>query len=269
MKKAREVQAGFLPRSSAQLATLECAALTLPVEGVGGDSFDFLKPSPRRLAMTVADISGKGVPAALMSASLQASLRSHYALGAGDLAGRLESMNRLFYDCTASGHFATLFLGEYDDRTRRLRYANCGHLPPLLLRADGAHEWLPPTAAVLGIAPDWTCAIADTVLSPGDVLLLYTDGATEAMNGAREEFGETRLASALYRSRRLPPAELLDALVREVRGFCGGALADDLTFVLARPKAPVAPGRLFVRSCTDEVSRNGTGGSDADLHPSR
>jgi serine phosphatase RsbU (regulator of sigma subunit) len=269
METAREVQARLLPRRVPQLMTLECAGLALPARGLGGDHYDFLKPSPRRLAIALGDISGKGVPAALMVASLQASLRSHYAAGVGDLARRLESINRLFHETTAIEHFATLFLGEYDDRTRRLRYANCGHVPPLLLRGDGSLERLEPTAPLLGSFECWKCSIADTVLLPGDTLLIYSDGATEATNGACEQFGEQRLASVLRASRRLPLQALLEGVVDEVRRFGGGEPADDLTLVVARPRTPPSPDRLQPERNGHMTSRDRRGESHADLHPPR
>jgi serine phosphatase RsbU (regulator of sigma subunit) len=254
MASARRVQARLLSGGGSPLATLECAGVILPAGGVGGDFYDFIKLSPRRLAIALGDISGKGVPAALMMASLQASVRSHYALGAGGLPERLGSINRLFFECTAPGDFATLFLGEYDDRTRRLRYANCGHLPPLLLRGDGRLERLEPTATVLGIGEGWACGIAETPLAEGDTLLLYTDGASEARNAAGEEFGEERLGWALRAARQLGPGALLGVVVGEVRRWSGRRLADDLTLVVARPRPPAEPMKL-------SGSRNGRGGA--------
>ncbi len=268
MRRAQEVQAGFLPRRRQQLATLECAALTLPALGLGGDYYDFIRLSPRRLAIALGDISGKGVAAALMTASLQASLRSHYALGSSDLAARLESLNRLFFECVAEGRFATLFLGEYDDRSRRLRYANCGHVPPLLVRADGSREWLPSTAGMLGIRHDWSCATADAVLTPGDTLLVYSDGVTEARNAALEEFGESRLESTVRAARRLAPEALLEFLVDEVRSFSGGRLADDLTLMAVRPRL-AAVARGIAGSEPGGSARSRTRSNHADLRPSR
>ncbi len=269
MRRAREVQAGFLPRRCPQLATLEVAGLTIPAGGVGGDYYDFIKLSPRRLALVLADVSGKGVAAALMTASLQASLRSHYALGTGDLAARLESTNRLFHECVAEGRFATLFLGEYDDRTRRLRYANCGHVPPLVLREDGTREWLAPTAGVLGLGAAWRCAVATTALGPGDTLLVCSDGLTEARSAALEEFGTARLEEAVRALRRLAPAALLAALAARVREFSGGEPADDLTLLVVRPRLLQRPGPWTGAAAGDRSSQGGTGSHDADLHPSR
>lgn len=265
---AQGVQAELLPKRPHALATLEYAGVTIPAEGVGGDCFDFLRLSPRRMAVVLADVSGKGVPAAIMSASLQASLRSHYALGAGDLAARLESIHRLFHECTAVGNFASLFLGEYDDRTGSLRYANCGHPPPLLLRADGAREWLAPTAPLLGVLDKWACGIAATKLRPGDLLLIYSDGATEAMDARNEPFGETRLAAALGDARGLPLPEILRRLADRVRDFGGGPLADDLTLVVARSRVPASVERR-VHPTGDGLARNPPGGCDADPRPSR
>ncbi len=241
---AREVQVRLLPGVAPRLSSLDHAVISLPARGVGGDYYDFLKLSPRRVAIALADVSGKGVPAALMMAALQASLRSHYTLGNAPLATRLQSVNRLFYDCTAPGHFATLFLGEYDDRTERLRYANCGHVPPLVLRGDGNIERLEPTAMLLGVERDWACAVAEKDLKAGDTLFLCTDGASEASSPEGELFGEERLARTLRGALGLPLPALLEAVAAAVREFAAGRLADDLTLVAARPRRPAAPARL-------------------------
>ena len=131
MRSARRVQARLHPRNLPQLDSLEYAGACLPGHEVGGDFYDFLEASPGRLVLILGDVSGKGVPAALMMAALQASLRSHYALSASDLERRIASVHRLFFECTAMQHYAGLFVGEYDDTSGRLRYVNCGHLPPL------------------------------------------------------------------------------------------------------------------------------------------
>lgn len=238
IESASRVQSRLLPRRGPWLATLKYGALACPARGVGGDYYDFMPVGPRRVAIALGDISGKGVPAALMTAALQASLRSHYAVGAGDLAERLRSVNRLFRDWTATGDFATLFVGEYDDRTGVLRYANCGHVPPLLRRADGVIERLAPTAPVIGVLAEWPCAIAEARLAAGDTLLIYSDGASEARNRENEEFGEDRLAACLGAVSRMGVAAALAAIADQVRRFeCDGP-GDDLTLVIAcsRPR---------------------------------
>jgi serine phosphatase RsbU (regulator of sigma subunit) len=234
---ARRVQSRLLPRSGQHLATLDCDGLMVPTGGVGGDYFDFITPGPGTLAMVIADVSGHGVPAALMMSTLHALLRGHYAVAAGDLGSRLESVNRLFVDCTDAGHYATLFVGEYEEASGRLRYANCGHPAPLLLRADGGLERLEATATVIGGFRDWTCATAERVLAPGDDLLLYSDGVTEAGSAAGALYGEDRLARTLRAVRGREPSAIAWSVVGDLRRFTGGRLGDDVTVVVARRRA--------------------------------
>lgn len=235
LQVARRVQSRLMP-APPELATIECDGLTVPAGGVGGDTYDFLTPRPGTLAMVVADISGHGVPAALMMSSLHALLRSQYAVADGDLCGRLEAVNRLFTDLTDAGHFATLFAGEYDEATRRLRYANCGHPAPLLLRADGTLERLESTATVVGAFREWRCATAEVTLEAGDDLLLHSDGVTEAADAAGAFYGEGRLERVLRDARGRDLSALAWAVVGDVRRFTGGRLEDDVTVVVARPR---------------------------------
>jgi serine phosphatase RsbU (regulator of sigma subunit) len=146
----------------------------------------------------------------------------------------LLSVNRLFYENTADSSFATLFFGEYNDKRRRLRYANCGHLPALLLRGDGKLERLDPTCTVLGLFKGWDCSAAEQHLSPGDTAVFYTDGVTESRNEAGEEFGESRLIEALRQHRELPPQNLLVSLVDHVRRFSPHEQRDDITMLVAK-----------------------------------
>ncbi len=232
IRSARDVQASLLPRRSPRLRSIEYAGLSLPARGVCGDYFDFVPAGPGRLAIAVGDISGKGVQAALVMASLQASIRSHYAIGVGDLAGRLRSVNRLLLECTAPQHYASLWLGEYDDATGRLRYANCGHNAPLLLRRVARIERLAPTATVLGMFEDWSCAVHEVRLVPGDSILLFTDGITDSASG--RHFGESRLVDAFLRLRRRPVGPLVSEIARTTLAFSGGHVADDITLVVIR-----------------------------------
>jgi serine phosphatase RsbU (regulator of sigma subunit) len=154
MASAREVQTRLLGRRAPHLETLECASCYLPARGIGGDYYDFIHMGLGKVGLVLGDISGKGVPAALMMASLQAILRSHSAVLTDDLARLLRSANRQFCECTGESHFASLFLGEYNDATRRLRYANCGQTSPLVVHRDFSIDRLESTATVLtGAAP--------------------------------------------------------------------------------------------------------------------
>jgi len=243
MRLAHRVLARLLPRRAPRHDGLEWAGLCLPHSGVGGDFYDFLEPGPDRLVLALGDVSGKGVAAALMMATLQASLRSHFALGPGELSPLLESVNRLFTACTASEHYATLFLGEFDQATGCLVYANCGHVSPLLLRGGLRIERLGPTATPLGMFEAWTAPVAGTFLDDGDLLLMASDGVTEAAGPAGEPFGDDRLATALLAHRESRPSAVVRALADEVREFAGGRLTDDLTLVAARARARGGPRR--------------------------
>jgi len=234
MKIAREVQARLLCPKSLRMDRLRYCGRSLPAGEIGGDYFDFLDAGPGRLGLALGDISGKGVSAALMMAGLQASLRSLYAETADDLGRLLRSVNRLFCESTAAQHYASLFLADYDDATGRLRYANCGHLPPLLLHADSTVCRLTPTATVLGMFEEWECAVSEVRLEPGDTLLMFTDGATEARNDRGDEYGEARLLEALSRRRHLPVSPLVWELQWAIRSFSGSRRHDDLTLVAAR-----------------------------------
>jgi serine phosphatase RsbU (regulator of sigma subunit) len=146
-------------------------------------------------------------------------------------------VNQLFCDNTPDGAFATLFFAEYDDTASRLRYANCGHLPGLLLHSDDTVERLHATATVLGIFKDWDCEIGECQLHPGDTLALYTDGITESYNSADEQFGEQRLIEALQRHRAAPSQSVLASIVDDVQRFSPHEQHDDITLILAKHRA--------------------------------
>jgi sigma-B regulation protein RsbU (phosphoserine phosphatase) len=244
---AREVQARLFPQKLPPLETLEYRGGCLPARQVGGDYYDFLELRPGRVALVLADIAGKGVSGALLMANLQANLRSQYAMALDNLPRLLKSVNQLFYENTSESSYATLFFADYDDSSRRLRYVNCGHLPPLLLRAGEvspdraslppAVERLQPTCTVLGLFDRWECSVAEAQLAPGDTLVLYTDGVTEAASDAGEEFGEDRLIEILRCQRHLPVPKLLETIVATVQEFSDRKQADDITLVIARCKA--------------------------------
>jgi serine phosphatase RsbU (regulator of sigma subunit) len=182
----------------------------------------------------LADVAGKGISAALLMANLQANLRSQYAVALENLPRLLQSVNRLFYESTEPSKYATLFFATYDDSTRSLCYVNCGHNPPVLLRHDGTVQRLAGTATVLGLFESWQCSISQAQLAPGDLLVIYTDGITEAMDAGNNEFGEHRLLGTLRANRTREPSKVLLALVHAVQQFSGGEQSDDLTLVVAR-----------------------------------
>jgi serine phosphatase RsbU (regulator of sigma subunit) len=146
----------------------------------------------------------------------------------------LRSVNKLFCENTSDGAFATLFFGEYDDAARLLRYANCGHLPALVLRVDGSVIGLHATGTVLGIFRKWECEVGECQLAPGDILALYTDGITESFDAAGDEFGEQRLVDSLRRHRTTSPQDALANIVDEVLHFNPREQHDDITLILAK-----------------------------------
>lgn len=233
---ARQVQAGLFPQRPPALETLEYAGRCIQARQVGGDYHDYLDLGRGRFGLVIADISGKGIAAALLMANLQANLRSQCAIASEEPERLLRSVNQLFCENTPDGSYATLFFGEYDDRIGRLRYANCGHLPPLLLRRDGYVDRLDATGTVVGLFPKWDCAIAERNIHPGDTLVLYTDGITESFNPAYEEFGEQRLVAALERHRNLAPHAAVEAIVDEVGRFNSHQQHDDITLIVAKCK---------------------------------
>ena len=234
MEYAKQVQARLFPQKLPPMKTLQYAGACNQARQVGGDYYDFLELRPGRLALVLADIAGKGISGALLMANLQANLRSQYAVALDSLPQLLKSVNQLFYENSSDSSYATLFFGDYDDATRRLSCVNCGHLPPLLLRADGRLERLTATATVLGLFEKWECSVAEVQLASGDTLVLYTDGVTEAESPEGQEFGESRLAETLRAQRNLPVDSLLETIAAIVQKFSGGEQADDITLVVAR-----------------------------------
>ena len=231
---AKQVQARLFPQTLPPLRSLDYAGICIQARHVGGDYYDFLSLGEDRLGLLIGDISGKGIAAALLMANLQANLRSQFALAREQPQLLLQSVNRLFYENTADSAYATVFFAEYDEQTHRLHYANCGHLPGLLLRHGGTVERLHSTGTVMGLFKEWECPAAECHFYPGDTLVLYTDGVTEAFNAAEEEFGEERLLEALQRHRELTAAGLLAFVVKEIQKFSPHEQHDDITLIVAK-----------------------------------
>jgi sigma-B regulation protein RsbU (phosphoserine phosphatase) len=231
---ARRVQARLFPQNLPPLETLEYVGGCVQARQVGGDYYDFLNMRPGVVGIVLADISGKGMSAALLMANLQANLRGQYAVALDDLPRLLRSVNRLFYENTTDESYATMFFGVYDDSCRSLRFANCGHIAPLILRTDGSIQRLTSTTTVLGLFLKWESPIEEEKLHPGDLLVICTDGVTEAPNPQGQEYGEVRLAELIQENRNLPVNELLAAVQANVQEFSGATQADDITLIVAR-----------------------------------
>jgi sigma-B regulation protein RsbU (phosphoserine phosphatase) len=231
---AATVQQQLFPRKTRELRTIDYAGQCVAARGIGGDYYDFLDLGDDSLGFVLADVSGKGVPAALLMANLQACFRTQAGAGSRRPAAILEIVHRHFYSSTASDRFATLFFGSYNDRTRRMRYANCGHCAPLLLRAGGELTRLEPTATMLGAFEAWSCAEDEVSLEPGDTLLLYSDGVTEAANSAGGDFGEDRLVRTLRETTALAADGVTREILHAVSTFSESSLGDDITVVAIR-----------------------------------
>lgn len=240
---ARQTQARLFPQAPPPLKSLDCQAACFQARAVGGDYFDFLDLGREHVGLVIGDVSGKGTAAALLMANLQAHLRNlrptywnrPYAPFALEQPARfLKTVNRLLYENTGGNAYSTLFFGEFDDSTRRLRYSNCGHPCALLLQSDGQLERLDSTSTVLGLFNGWDCDVGERQLSPGDTLVLYTDGVIESFNDAGEEFGEQRLVEALQQYRELPTPALLASVADEVRQFSPQEQTDDFTLIVAK-----------------------------------
>lgn len=237
LELAHKVQKSLLPQQTPHIPRMQVAAFTQPAEIVGGDYYDFFRFRNGTHGFAIADVMGKGMPASLLMASLQASLRILVPEHDSPLAV-MQRLNTLFAHNTQLIKFITIFLGSFDPHTRVLEYCNAGHHPPLLVRKrrEGfTTQWLKPTGAAIGLVESFNFGIESIALDAGDMLLLYTDGLTEAMNLRDEEYGEQRLAELLQRQHGASPQAVLHGLRHSVREFTGKvALADDFTLVAAQ-----------------------------------
>jgi phosphoserine phosphatase RsbU/P len=234
---ARHVQQKFLPQESIGLAHLEYAAVCVPARDVGGDYYDFFELGPGRIGGLLADVSGKGVAAAMLMASLQACFRTQLDAGPKSAAEMLGTINRLFHASSPPEQYATLFYFEFDDATRILRYVNCGHLAPAILRANGEIERLHSTATVIGLFPQCPCECRDVALSDKDAVVLFTDGVTDFLDETGTEFGEDRFLALAHSARTLSPKSALNHLVERLTAVRDGSEQfDDQTLAWLRTR---------------------------------
>jgi sigma-B regulation protein RsbU (phosphoserine phosphatase) len=237
---AREVQERLFPQSFPQLPGVQVAGACRPAQGVGGDYYDCMITGNGKLGLAIGDVSGKGISAALLMASLRAGLRGQTMQGATNLAQIVTNINSLLYDSSASNRYATFFFAEYDPATCTICYVNAGHNPPLLLRPlpNGScerHMLADGGGPVVGLMPNAEYVQCQFQMRTGDLLLLYTDGISEAMDPTEEEWGEARMADQTERLAAGSAQEVLNGLVIAADAFASGAPQhDDMTLLVMK-----------------------------------
>jgi sigma-B regulation protein RsbU (phosphoserine phosphatase) len=229
------VQRGFLPKEIPQMEGFEISGAWLPARVVGGDYFDVQAFSESKLGMSIADVAGKGMSAALLMSNLQAALKSLASEEASpeDLCGKV---NRIICSNISRDRFITAFYGLLDSTCNRLVFTNAGHNSPILVHRDGSCLRLGEGGVPLGLFPDWKYERGEVELTAGDRLVLFTDGVTEVSGADGEEFGEERLAAVLLENRHLSARELQERILAEVDKFSGGRFEDDATLVVVAVK---------------------------------
>lgn len=233
---AREIQLSFLPKASPVINGYELAGTTMPHDEVGGDYYDFIRVTDHRIGLAIADVSGKGIPAALLMAgfrmSLLAEIRNEFAIRAV-----MRKVNSLMHESTDHERFVTAFYGVLDSKNNVLIFTNAGHNPPILRRREGAFENLEDGGVALGVLPDARYEERPVALHPGDLLVMYTDGVSEAESPSGEFFGTQRIEETMTRLARLGAAAVMEGLIEAVREWTGErGPSDDLTLMVLKAK---------------------------------
>jgi serine phosphatase RsbU (regulator of sigma subunit) len=232
LKIARKIQTQLLPSEPPKLDGFDLSAVTVPSRYVGGDYYDFVLTDDRRLALVVADVSGKGIPASILTATLQAAVRSNAdAQAFPELM--MTRLNRLMYENTSASEFATLFYGVVDLDTGEMNYANAGHDFPLLVDGDST-ETLGDSGIVLGCLEDFVYEPSRCTIPVNGTLAIFTDGLTESKSGVGEYFGADRLREALVKHAPGAAKEICERVIEEVKSFGSGDTMDDLTLVVLK-----------------------------------
>ncbi len=230
-EEARLIQRALIPSAMPHLRGCDIAARWQPASGIGGDCYDLLKFSGTRAGIAIADVVGKGLPAALLMSNLQAAVRA-FAIDGTAPHTVTSSVNRLLARNIAVGKFVTFCYLVVDAAAGTIEFANAGHNPPLLIHPDGRIDYLAATGVVLGVFPDGIYESRTVTMGPGDRLICYTDGITEAVNSLNEEFGDDRLIAAV---RSCGPdataATIVDTVTAEVALWTGGTVQDDATLI--------------------------------------
>jgi len=231
---AKQIQIGLLPQSMPVLPNHRFAAFIEPSRQVGGDFYDFVKIPNGNLGIVIADASGKGVPAALMIARMQAVIQSEAKSGK-NICQQIKTVNQLICESTTKDRFATCFYSVLDTTSGKLTYCNAGHNYPLLVRTNGEIEELVTGGLLLGVFPNAVYNSGETYLAPGDLLFMYTDGLNEARNPLEEEFGEQRIKENILNMRNHQPEIICSQLVKNVKQFAVGTPdMDDMTMLIVK-----------------------------------
>ncbi|MGH7185381.1 MAG: PP2C family protein-serine/threonine phosphatase [Pseudomonadota bacterium] len=257
---AAEVQRRLLPERPPDNVAVELAGFCQPARGVGGDYYDFITFDNQQLGIAIADVAGKGIAAALLMSTVQATLRSLSVGGAGhgyangSLADMVATLNRLLCNSTGGANYVTFFYAQFDQTTRRLAYVNAGHNPPFFFRANPGranpgrtspgcagpgNEFRELNTGGRFVGMFENCSYEQEIvqMQPGDVLIAFTDGLPEALDAGGEEFGESKIQAALAATASLPVNEIRDEMVRRVTGWVADAPQhDDLTFIVMKVK---------------------------------
>jgi phosphoserine phosphatase RsbU/P len=236
VRLAARIQTELLPKSAPTIAGYEIVGRSIPAQEVGGDYFDFIPIDEHRLAFCLGDVTGKGLPASLLMANLQATLRGQ-TLTTGSPKTCLERSNQLLYQSTSPEKFATLFYAILDLQNHHIHYSNAGHDNPYLCSSHTATKRLKIGGIPLGMLPDFSFEQESVPLEDDSILVAYSDGVTEAMNAREEMFGEERIAAVIDQHKLAPATEIIDHLVSAVKTFAAGyPQSDDITVVVMRRK---------------------------------
>jgi sigma-B regulation protein RsbU (phosphoserine phosphatase) len=231
---ACDVQQRFMQHACSAIDTLSYSARCRQIRALGGDCYDFSPLSHHRLGLAIGDASGKSLAAAIMIASVQSSLRTAAWFAENDVAGVLCAVNSHIYASSLSGQYATLFYGVFDGITRTLRYVNAGHNPPIVIRNDRSVIQLDTGGIPVGIFPNPAYEEGVVQLRPGDLIIGYTDGVTEVVNPAGQEWGIEGLRRPAAQNRLQSPDEIADAIFKSMDEFSRGRQNDDATILVAQ-----------------------------------
>ncbi|MCI0564903.1 MAG: PP2C family protein-serine/threonine phosphatase, partial [Nitrososphaera sp.] len=232
---ARDIQQGLLPRTLPEIPEFEIQAINIPSKQVGGDYYDVIQRSENEVVIAIGDVSGKGTPASLLMANVQAALRALTPMGLS-LPETTARINDLTSKNTSSGRFITFFWGSLDVPTRVFRYVNAGHNFPFLLRANGTLERLEVGGIILGMMPTMVpYEEGSTTLQQGDMLVLFTDGVSEAMSAEGLDYTEERLEKILLQIRTLSAREVIDKITSDLTTYTQGTpQSDDITMLVVK-----------------------------------